>query len=332
MKVNWDDDIPNIWENKKWQPNHQPVKLFKPLDIETDHSLHNSWTSPTCQLWPHEASVATVTSSCFYLTTVCQRGETEQKQLHRYLLSVGYEMIANFESTFYPSTNPSARSTQWLLGSSCPFLFMVEPCEIIKLMLGFSWSQHFRSLNLMKTPALRGSPSLFIIFIQTWRFPASHRATTPVLIQLSEWKYFPIHHPASLGDWDFRWDQHQWYQWISMTMTGTSFCHWWISCFCLIFLNQPAIWIPMTIPQSSLARTLGPSHVLRPSRAFWTPRERPARRHQTAWQRTAPDCPLNEKHRRAAAVASYLLTDKPSIHVIYIYICIYTYVYIYMYS
>ena len=24
MKVNWDDDIPNIWENKKWQPNHQP--------------------------------------------------------------------------------------------------------------------------------------------------------------------------------------------------------------------------------------------------------------------------------------------------------------------
>ena len=25
MKVNWDDDIPNIWEHKKWQPNHQPV-------------------------------------------------------------------------------------------------------------------------------------------------------------------------------------------------------------------------------------------------------------------------------------------------------------------
>ena len=28
MKVNWDDDIPNIWENKKWQPNHQPVLFF----------------------------------------------------------------------------------------------------------------------------------------------------------------------------------------------------------------------------------------------------------------------------------------------------------------
>ena len=25
MKVSWDDEIPNIWENKKWQPNHQPV-------------------------------------------------------------------------------------------------------------------------------------------------------------------------------------------------------------------------------------------------------------------------------------------------------------------
>ena len=24
--VNWDDDIPNLWENKKWQPNHQPDK------------------------------------------------------------------------------------------------------------------------------------------------------------------------------------------------------------------------------------------------------------------------------------------------------------------
>ena len=28
MKVNWDDDIPNIWENKKWQPNHQPAMNF----------------------------------------------------------------------------------------------------------------------------------------------------------------------------------------------------------------------------------------------------------------------------------------------------------------
>ena len=25
MKVNWDDDIPNIWENKIEVPNHQPV-------------------------------------------------------------------------------------------------------------------------------------------------------------------------------------------------------------------------------------------------------------------------------------------------------------------
>ena len=26
--VNWDDEIPNMWENKKWQPNHQPVFGF----------------------------------------------------------------------------------------------------------------------------------------------------------------------------------------------------------------------------------------------------------------------------------------------------------------
>ena len=22
--VSWDDEIPNIWEHRKWQPNHQP--------------------------------------------------------------------------------------------------------------------------------------------------------------------------------------------------------------------------------------------------------------------------------------------------------------------
>ena len=27
MKVNWDDDIPNLWENKTWQPNHQSVMV-----------------------------------------------------------------------------------------------------------------------------------------------------------------------------------------------------------------------------------------------------------------------------------------------------------------
>ena len=26
--VNWDDEIPNIWEIKKWQPNHQPAYIF----------------------------------------------------------------------------------------------------------------------------------------------------------------------------------------------------------------------------------------------------------------------------------------------------------------
>ena len=31
MKVSWDDEIPNIWENKKWQPNHQPVQFCRSL-------------------------------------------------------------------------------------------------------------------------------------------------------------------------------------------------------------------------------------------------------------------------------------------------------------
>ena len=31
-KINWDDEIPNIWENFKWQPNHQPVMSVQFLD------------------------------------------------------------------------------------------------------------------------------------------------------------------------------------------------------------------------------------------------------------------------------------------------------------
>ena len=29
MKVNWDDDIPNIWENEIDVPNHQPESNYK---------------------------------------------------------------------------------------------------------------------------------------------------------------------------------------------------------------------------------------------------------------------------------------------------------------
>ena len=38
MNVNWDDEIPNIGENKKWQPNQQPAdnlhrKYFKMFNM-----------------------------------------------------------------------------------------------------------------------------------------------------------------------------------------------------------------------------------------------------------------------------------------------------------
>ena len=50
MKVNWDDDIPNIWENKKWQPNHQPGKWNRgrwleipKSDIRSELYLGDEW-------------------------------------------------------------------------------------------------------------------------------------------------------------------------------------------------------------------------------------------------------------------------------------------------
>ena len=33
MKVNWDDDIPNIWKNQKNVPNHQPEMGDTPVPI-----------------------------------------------------------------------------------------------------------------------------------------------------------------------------------------------------------------------------------------------------------------------------------------------------------
>ena len=76
MKVNWDDDIPNIWENKKWQPNHQPGiysyydsmgfdgtcttfsilvpnLLRKPLQNKFTYSMkiHQSLASSECDHW-----------------------------------------------------------------------------------------------------------------------------------------------------------------------------------------------------------------------------------------------------------------------------------------
>ena len=43
--VNWDDEIPNIWENKKWQPNHQPVPLvFLLLTLSVRNKKH-LWVS-----------------------------------------------------------------------------------------------------------------------------------------------------------------------------------------------------------------------------------------------------------------------------------------------
>ena len=44
MKVNWDDEIPNIWENKIDVPNHQPALERKmsqspPTELQV-HELH----------------------------------------------------------------------------------------------------------------------------------------------------------------------------------------------------------------------------------------------------------------------------------------------------
>ena len=50
--VIWDDEIPNVWENKKWQPNHQPGKNLETLkfqkwsDVSLLSSMCGAFTSP----------------------------------------------------------------------------------------------------------------------------------------------------------------------------------------------------------------------------------------------------------------------------------------------
>ena len=37
ISVSWDDDIPNVWKNKIYVPNHQPVTIFE-HDIHSQHT------------------------------------------------------------------------------------------------------------------------------------------------------------------------------------------------------------------------------------------------------------------------------------------------------
>ena len=47
MKVSWDDDIPNRWENKSHVPNHQPVYMYIYIYIHNcvKVSPENAWGS-----------------------------------------------------------------------------------------------------------------------------------------------------------------------------------------------------------------------------------------------------------------------------------------------
>ena len=56
--VNWEDDIPNIWEHKKWQPNHQPDKSWGPQGFGLDGLRITSFDLGfilwwNCHCWQH---------------------------------------------------------------------------------------------------------------------------------------------------------------------------------------------------------------------------------------------------------------------------------------
>ena len=86
MKVNGDDEIPNIWENKKWQPNHQPENMvlqqwflgvpstFKPCTVCQSGSectfregLRALEVLPSWQWQRNHPQQQTVTGGSFYI-------------------------------------------------------------------------------------------------------------------------------------------------------------------------------------------------------------------------------------------------------------------------
>ena len=54
MKVNWDDDIPNIWENKKWQPNHQPESIRSARSSPATKTSKTSKTHIAYRWWKNK--------------------------------------------------------------------------------------------------------------------------------------------------------------------------------------------------------------------------------------------------------------------------------------
>ena len=73
--VNWDDEIPNIWENKKWQPNHQPViyswftyeqwwfSIAISLPEDSHHRYHIWWNHGK----GHAVILQTMTGFCIWI-------------------------------------------------------------------------------------------------------------------------------------------------------------------------------------------------------------------------------------------------------------------------
>ena len=54
--INWDDELPNIWENKIHVPNHQPVFLVFPQSCK----------------WPNDAQCIQLMRSCVTSVDACE--------------------------------------------------------------------------------------------------------------------------------------------------------------------------------------------------------------------------------------------------------------------
>ena len=114
--VNWDDYKPNLWENKKWQPNHQPARY---------------WCSITANWCHHCISTVLSTILWFLLSTSC-------KNVFENSLNISANLIATHPrfDIFHILFTTNFNNYQL---PSLPFQTQINRAHFVSLRVAFPW-------------------------------------------------------------------------------------------------------------------------------------------------------------------------------------------------
>ena len=130
--VNWDDEIPNIWENKIHVPNHQPVNIYQHRDLEISWISYDFfslkiggqiWSKrhPRCIRTPMILSNIRSSPGIFQGQVIAKGGQTSIPKNHQLNLQKCSENVDIFTSGFsefwlnsQPSGAPVVLFSAWI--------------------------------------------------------------------------------------------------------------------------------------------------------------------------------------------------------------------------